>query len=831
MSAQASSSPYWFTRLGPALSMLFVCTQTTYAETLYLKNGKKVEAKIVSQDNQAVVVDWHGVNITYWRDQIERIDEADQASTSTAHATQSTASPPAIDSQAPSGRSLTTPADPGAVSPARMAPVAASPPSAQVKWKYAPPGLGRGGIASGPQLDGSQVYFRTSDGRMVVLDAASGEERWSCTPKGRFDSGPTLVDGQGYYGAKDGRLVAFRPQTCEVVWSFVTQEAKQMQTLREAHQRQLGYVPDLVQEAEQFGLKHSVISDPVAVGSSVYFSFNAAVYAVDAKTGEQQWRFQTGSYIVGRPVIGEEAIYVSSQDGALYAFAKQSGTVRWRYASFERDWPGQPALDGGWVVASPPWGPIYVFNAANGALERQISTEKRPVDGDLITAQGTLYVTIDHVLHAVELTTGRRLWKSFSEMGMFVSATGAPPWISESVLYATDGIGHVVAIDRATGQKQWTYKTEGPVFRPLDAHGVVYAASQDGTLCALTPPAAETSAVTAMQVAAPVIEPTEESKVLIEHSPAFRWKFAPQNEGMLIPPIIESGQLYLMSGREAISTSFYSIASLDSSTGANHAEFTPGGEGLRVADMSEQGTAFVFRFRDTHPKAMIVQAMDIQSGAPKWQHEFPGEPPWVRGRDEGPFVDGGMMYLQSATGELHALDAATGAVRWTIPASQITSGPSCIPMRTALDAMLLSLCRRPYNGTAEAFDITTGALRWRLSVEGPLWQTWRAKPSAAGVIIYLGSGEEALYGRLYAIKAATGSVVWKATLDSEVVSTAVVDSGRVFVGCRAGHLHALDQASGAEQWNVQLASYPTQAVVADGSVFVGVGDDYRNGGL
>jgi hypothetical protein len=43
------------------------------AETLHLKDGKRVEARIIKQDATAVVVDWYGVPITYWQDQISHV--------------------------------------------------------------------------------------------------------------------------------------------------------------------------------------------------------------------------------------------------------------------------------------------------------------------------------------------------------------------------------------------------------------------------------------------------------------------------------------------------------------------------------------------------------------------------------------------------------------------------------------------------------------------------------------------------------------------------------------------------------------------------------------
>ncbi len=45
------------------------------AETIRLKDGKTIDAKITKRTDQAVTIDWYGVAVTYWLDEIERIEE------------------------------------------------------------------------------------------------------------------------------------------------------------------------------------------------------------------------------------------------------------------------------------------------------------------------------------------------------------------------------------------------------------------------------------------------------------------------------------------------------------------------------------------------------------------------------------------------------------------------------------------------------------------------------------------------------------------------------------------------------------------------------------
>ncbi len=43
------------------------------------------------------------------------------------------------------------------------------------------------------------------------------------------------------------------------------------------------------------------------------------VYALDAKTGTEQWRFQTGSSVPSSPSVADGTVYVGSDDGNVYA--------------------------------------------------------------------------------------------------------------------------------------------------------------------------------------------------------------------------------------------------------------------------------------------------------------------------------------------------------------------------------------------------------------------------------------------------------------------------------------------------------------------------------
>lgn len=61
--------------------ILTFLSSSARAETIHLKSGKTITAKIIERNDQYVRVDFHGVNMTYYMDSIERIsEEGDMAS-------------------------------------------------------------------------------------------------------------------------------------------------------------------------------------------------------------------------------------------------------------------------------------------------------------------------------------------------------------------------------------------------------------------------------------------------------------------------------------------------------------------------------------------------------------------------------------------------------------------------------------------------------------------------------------------------------------------------------------------------------------------------------
>ncbi|SFP50480.1 PQQ-like beta-propeller repeat protein [Sphingomonas rubra] len=106
-----------------------------------------------------------------------------------------------------------------------------------------------------------------------------------------------------------------------------------------------------------------------------------------------------------------------------------------------------------------------------------------------VIAEGKLFIIdVDAAVHAMDAGTGASLWTT----NITVSDANRPSRFGGGVsyddgkVYATDGVGDVVALNAADGKELWRAKPGGPLRgSPTIANGTVYVLSQDNQLFAL----------------------------------------------------------------------------------------------------------------------------------------------------------------------------------------------------------------------------------------------------------------------------------------------------------------------------------------------------------
>ena len=183
-------------------------------------------------------------------------------------------------------------------------------------------------------------------------------------------------------------------------------------------------------------------SSPTVVGGAVYVgSADGHVYALDANTSAERWRFATGDAVGSSPAVFGGVVYVGGWDGHVYALDAATGRERWRFATGE-------------------------------ALE----SSPAAVDGVVYVGSG------DGNVYSLDAATGRERWRFAAGDGV-----GSSPAVVGGVVYVGSYDHNVYALDAATGAERWRFATGDRVFSsPAVVGGLVYVGSQDGNVYAIT---------------------------------------------------------------------------------------------------------------------------------------------------------------------------------------------------------------------------------------------------------------------------------------------------------------------------------------------------------
>lgn len=204
------------------------------------------------------------------------------------------------------------------------------------------------------------------------------------------------------------------------------------------------------------------------------------------------------------------------------------------------------------------------------------------------------------------------------------------------------------------------------------------------------------------------------------------------------------------------------------------------------------------------------------AGQPLWQASVvPPSDPRGRRSGGGLAAAGGTVYAGTEYGEVVALDAATGAIRWR----QRFDGPVTAP--PAVEGGRVYVVAR--DASAWALDAQDGKVLWTLTgVPSPSGVTGGAAPAVGeGLAVFPFSS-----GGLIAVRAAGGSTAWDTHVVgsrkgrawssiTDITSDPVIDGGTLYTGNQSGRTVAIDLADGRTLWEAEEGSYGPVALAAN----------------
>ncbi|WP_135364887.1 outer membrane protein assembly factor BamB family protein [Halosimplex halophilum] len=207
---------------------------------------------------------------------------------------------------------------------------------------------------TGPALGDGRVYVGNHTGEVFALDAASGEERWSRSATAAEDDSatvlvpPTYDDGSVYVAVHAaGRVAALDAESGEPEWRV---------SLPEANVKSSPAVTDDRVFVASYGYRGAALTGgetPTAEESGTV----GVLSALDRADGSEDWTHETDHDFRSSPAVAGDRVYVGGGDGVL-AVARDDGTERWR-VTFDDYVDSSPAVAAGRLFVGSADGSLY----------------------------------------------------------------------------------------------------------------------------------------------------------------------------------------------------------------------------------------------------------------------------------------------------------------------------------------------------------------------------------------------------------------------------------------------------------------------------------------
>jgi len=304
-------------------------------------------------------------------------------------------------------------------------------------WRYR-----TGAIMDGtPAVSGGIVYFGSFDETLYAVDAHTGRERWSYDAGGIVRSSPTVDDGTLYVGSG-----------CRVL---------NCQEHREPGLEDIGYVLALDAETGEQEWRYEagggVLSTSAVVGGSIYLGCSdRRVYSIDASTGEVEWDFETGNWVWSSPTVVGGTVYTGSMDGNIYALEASTGAKRWLVETDGTYVSSSPAVADDTmyigvalssdVDGNEDRGKVFAIAAENGDVQWTYRTGASEVGSSPAVTENTLVTGAHHGpspgVYALT-RSGEEIWR-FEIKGRGV---GSSPALADETVYVGTVDGRVIALE------------------------------------------------------------------------------------------------------------------------------------------------------------------------------------------------------------------------------------------------------------------------------------------------------------------------------------------------------------------------------------------------
>lgn len=211
------------------------------------------------------------------------------------------------------------------------------------------------------------------------------------------------------------------------------------------------------------------------------------VYALDLKTGKQQWTFKTGGKVYSTPAVHKGVVVVGSSDHFIYGIHAKTGKELWKLEA-DKAVLGSPAVKNGKAYIGASDGIFRCIDVKTGKLiwsykdvQGYVSTLPTLADNKVI------FGSWKNGFYALDQKTGQLVWKwDNGHSNRMFSAAACYPVVENNRVFIVAPDRFMTAIDLKTGQTIWREKKDE--YRVRESMGIsrdrklVLAKTMDGEL-------------------------------------------------------------------------------------------------------------------------------------------------------------------------------------------------------------------------------------------------------------------------------------------------------------------------------------------------------------
>lgn len=283
------------------------------------------------------------------------------------------------------------------------------------------------------------------------------EEIWTvdigkASERSRLTSPPIVVNDRVFVLDAEATVSSFNAENGDLIWrSELAPELKERFRLREMFRRT---------GPAEIGFGGGVAFDQGRVFVTSGFGF---VAALDAITGEEQWRVETSAPVRTPPTAHRGLVFFTTNTNEFMALDQATGENRWTFQSFEETArflsSASPAAAGDLVVAPFSSGELVAFIADTGRAmwEETLARQSRltalsslnDIAGSPVIDRGLVFV-VSHGgrLAAIDIRSGRPVWET-------TVASLQMPWVAGDYVFVISVDGELACISRSDGGVIW----------------------------------------------------------------------------------------------------------------------------------------------------------------------------------------------------------------------------------------------------------------------------------------------------------------------------------------------------------------------------------------